>query len=81
MAWIKRRKTAERYGVSVRTIERYEANDPTFPRSTVRIGRRYDNEEKLDDWDAACAAVGRATRTPPNAGVGHRPASGDEVTA
>ena len=60
MAWIKRRKTAERYDVSVRTIERWEA-DPklNFPKSMIRNGRRYDSQEKLDDWDTGCATAGR----------------------
>jgi hypothetical protein len=69
LAWVKRRKTAERYGVSVRSIERWEA-DPKmgFPKSIVRNGRKYDDDEKLDAWDAQCAAAGRTTRTPPAAG-------------
>jgi hypothetical protein len=65
---IPRRKTADRYGVSVRTIERWEAStDLDFPKSIIVNGRRYDDVDGLDDWDAKCAAAGRATRTPPGA--------------
>jgi hypothetical protein len=66
---IPRRKTAERYGVSVRTIERWE-RDPelNYPKSTIVNGRRYDDVDGLDAWDAECAAAARTTRTPPNAG-------------
>ena len=73
MAWIKRRKTAERYDVATRTIERWEA-DPklNFPRSMIRNGRKYDDEAALDAWDAQCAAAGRITRNPPNAGRANR---------
>lgn len=48
-----RRKTAERYGVSVRTVERWEADrDKTgFPTSIVINKRRYDDVAKLDEWD------------------------------
>jgi hypothetical protein len=69
MAWIKRLATMKRYGVSRRTLERWEA-DPAlgFPRSRIINGRKYDSEELLDNWDAACATAGRTTRTPPNAG-------------
>jgi hypothetical protein len=56
--WLPRRKTADRYGVSVRTIERWEA-DPElhFPKSIVVNGRRYDDISELDDWDTTCAAA------------------------
>jgi hypothetical protein len=65
---IPRRKTAERYGVSVRSVERWEA-DPKlgFPKSAIRNGRRYDDVDELDALDAKCAAMGRTTRTPPAA--------------
>jgi hypothetical protein len=65
---IPRRKTAKRYGVSVRTVERWEA-DPKlhFPKSTILNGRRYDDVDELDVWDAKCAAAGRTTKTPPAA--------------
>jgi hypothetical protein len=68
---IKRRDTAKRYGVSVRTIERWEADPtliPPFPQSEIINGRRYDVVEKLDAYDAECATVTRVTRTPPAAG-------------
>jgi hypothetical protein len=60
-----RRKTAERYGVSVRSIERWEADSTLgFPQSVIINGRRYDDIEKLDAWDAACAAAARVARRP-----------------
>ena len=85
--WIKRRDTAKRYALSVRSIERLETeaekarariergepidlnSNPQlrFPRSRIMNGRRYDDTDKLDLWDAQCAAAGR-TRTPPAAG-------------
>jgi hypothetical protein len=56
-----RRKTAERYGVSVRSIERWEADLALgFPKSININGRRYDDIPELDAWDAKMAAVGRA---------------------
>jgi hypothetical protein len=61
-----RRKTAERYGRSVRTIERWEEDsDLGFPRSVLIRDRRYDDTDQLDAWDAACAARMRQARTPP----------------
>lgn len=58
-----RRKTAERYGVSVRSIERWEADQKlSFPPSRLINGRRYDDIEQLDAWDAKCAAAARETR-------------------
>jgi hypothetical protein len=76
---IKRRDTAKRYGVSVRTIERWEADPtliPPFPQSEMVNGRRYDVVEKLDAYDAQCAAAARTTRTPLNAGRPNRAAPG-----
>jgi hypothetical protein len=82
MAWIKRRKTAERYDVSVRTIERWEV-DPklNYPKSMIRNGRRYDSEEALDAWDAECAAAGRVTRPPPATGKRKAGAAAEPVGA
>jgi hypothetical protein len=53
-----RRKTCERYGVCDRTISRWE-HDPNlnFPAPTIINGRKYDDEERLTDWDR-----GNATR-------------------
>jgi hypothetical protein len=59
-----RRVTAkERYKVTVRTVERWEA-DPGmgFPPSVLINGRRYDDVEKLDAFDAACAVAMREGR-------------------
>jgi hypothetical protein len=55
-------KTADRYGVCTRTVERWEKSDPTFPKPMIRNGRKYDNDEKLDVWDAECVARDRAAR-------------------
>ena len=82
MAWIKRRKTAARYDVAVRTIERWEA-DPklNFPKSIIRNGRRYDDDAQLDVWDAECAAASRVTRPPPAAGKRKAGAAAEPVVA
>jgi hypothetical protein len=67
--WQRRRKTAERYDVCPRTIDRWEDNPAlNFPPCKVINGYKYDSTEALDAWDAECAARGRAARTPPNAG-------------
>jgi hypothetical protein len=79
---IKRRKTAARYDVAVRTVERWDLQGQAireaattdaeaalgFPPSRLINGKRYDNDEWLDAWDTAYAAAGRATRMPPAAG-------------
>jgi hypothetical protein len=82
MAWIKRRKTAERYDVATRTVARWEA-DPKlkFPTSMLRNGRRYDNEDELDAWDAECAAAGRTARTPADSSPNDREAKATSTTA
>jgi hypothetical protein len=48
-----RRKTAVRYGVCVRTIERWEEDREStgFPPSILINGRRYDDVAQLDTWD------------------------------
>jgi hypothetical protein len=64
-----RRKTAERYGRSTRTIERWEADEALgFPKSTVIRRRKYDHTDQLDNWDRTCAEAFRDTVTPSNAG-------------
>jgi hypothetical protein len=82
---IKRAATRQRYGgVAGRTLERWEAAGDLirqaatteaeaalgFPKSVFINGRRFDDPEKLDVWDRACAAAGRNSRTPPKAGRG-----------
>jgi hypothetical protein len=51
---IPRRLTALRYGVCTRTIDRWQ-NDPElgFPQPTVINKRKYDDEDKLTEWDRA----------------------------
>jgi hypothetical protein len=74
-----RRKTAERYHVSVRTIERWASESSTtgYPSWAVTVinGRNYDDTNALDAWDAECAAKGRSAQTPPAAGRGRVSAS------
>jgi hypothetical protein len=59
-------KTARRYGVSKRTIARWQ-QDPSigFPRPAVSInGRNYHDEAQLDQFDRECvlkATAGRAS--------------------
>jgi hypothetical protein len=67
-----RRKTAERYGVSVRTVERWEEEKEKtkFPSSFLINGRRYDDVEALDAWDdflrrQALSATNRPQQRPP----------------
>ena len=79
MAWIKRKKTAERYDVCVRTVERWEANpELDFPKSILLNGRRYDDIERLDDWDVKCAAARRVCE-PDNKPVSNAPGTASEA--
>ena len=62
--WQTRKKTRDRYGVSARTVTRWEQNpDLGFPQSTIINHRRYDKVERLDKWDKLMAAHGRAKAT------------------
>jgi hypothetical protein len=62
-------KVAIRYGVVVRTLERWDQNPELgFPKPFRINRRRYRDVDQLDEWDRKCAAAGRATRTPPAAG-------------
>ncbi len=48
------RQTAERYGVSARTIERWRRDAALgFPKPMVINGRNYHNEAELDAFDKA----------------------------
>jgi hypothetical protein len=49
------RKTAERFGVTPRTIQRWRA-DPGlgFPKPININGRQYDDEEELDEFELSC---------------------------
>jgi predicted DNA-binding transcriptional regulator AlpA len=51
-----RREVAKRYGVTVRTVQRWEA-DPEleFPKPAHINGRSYFPERELEDFDARCA--------------------------
>ena len=57
MAMLPTPKTAQRYGVSTRTIERWRA-DPKlgFPDPIEINGRHYDDEDKLQEWERQRAA-------------------------
>jgi DNA-binding transcriptional MerR regulator len=50
------RQVCERYGVTDRTIARWE-RDPSldFPPATVINNRKYYDEDRLTDWDRAHA--------------------------
>lgn len=58
--WQPRKKTAQRYGVCVRSVRRWE-NDPRldFPKAKIVNGRRYDSIDMLDAWDRAMAEQAR----------------------
>jgi hypothetical protein len=49
------RKTAERFGVSTRTIQRWRV-DPNlnFPKPTSIRGRQYDDAALLDEFELEC---------------------------
>jgi hypothetical protein len=52
-----RKKTAERYGVHVRSVERWEQNqEMDFPKPLVVNGRKYDNLHALEAWERMRAA-------------------------
>ena len=49
------REVARRYGVSVKTVERWTANCALgFPPPVYILRRRYRDIEKLDKWDRDC---------------------------
>jgi hypothetical protein len=49
------REVAQRYGVSVRTVERWSANRALgFPPPVYILRRRYRDIETLDKWDRDC---------------------------
>lgn len=57
-ARVPKRKVAERNGVSVRTISRWEG-DPelNFPRPIIINGRRYYDEAELRAWEQSRKAA------------------------
>jgi hypothetical protein len=63
MALQSRRQTLARYGVSSKTIERWE-DDPAlgFPAPVMIRGRKFDDPALLDRFDRECIARGRQTR-------------------
>jgi hypothetical protein len=57
------RAVALRYGVSVRTLERWDKTpDSGFPKAIMIRRRRYRRREALDLWDKKCARRGRRDR-------------------
>jgi hypothetical protein len=61
-------KTAEKYGRSIKTIDRWR-EDPklNFPKGLVINGRKYDDVDELEAWDlwmAANPAPKRYTQPP-----------------
>ena len=56
------RQVAQRYGVSLRTIDRWRRDDELgFPPSVTINGRNYNSEKDLEDFDRRRA---EATRQP-----------------
>lgn len=51
------KKTAERFGVTVKTLDRWR-NDPAlcFPQAIRVNSRLYDDEQALENWERARAA-------------------------
>ena len=50
------RQVCERYGVTDRTISRWERDpDLNFPQAAIINNRKYYNEDQLTDWDRANA--------------------------
>jgi hypothetical protein len=54
--YLTRRQVAERYSLSVRSIERRQHHDPDFPGSLIMHGRHYFDLDKLEAYDIHCAA-------------------------
>ena len=65
MPYIPTRKTAKRYGVHIRTIERWR-RDPAlgFPKCVTINHRNYDDTDALDAFDRKCARDRAAGRKP-----------------
>jgi hypothetical protein len=63
------RQTAERYGVSLKTIERWRKSPRLgFPEPIHINGHNYDRIDALDEFDRACARrAARAKRDDPAA--------------
>ncbi len=60
-----RRETLKRYNIVDRTAERWEKNEALgFPAPTYINGRKYDDTDKLDEFDHRMAEAGRAAVTP-----------------
>ena len=65
-----RRKTLARYQRCRLTLERWEKNEALgFPPPIFINGKKYDDVDKLDDFDRRMAEAGRAAR---KAVAGHR---------
>jgi hypothetical protein len=62
---IPRRQIADREGVTVRSIERYQATDPTFPKSVIRNGRHFFDSEEYEEYRRARSAAPQIRRTWP----------------
>jgi hypothetical protein len=55
------RGVCTRYGVCDRTIARWERDEKlSFPQPTVINGRKYFDEDALNDWERAHASKARA---------------------
>ena len=62
-----RRKTARRYDVCVRSVERWEDNQEKtkFPTSVLINGRKYDDVAALDEWDEYLRRKALTENSPP----------------
>jgi hypothetical protein len=68
MAHITESKTAKRYGVCTRTLDRWDAKPELgFPPVVWINGRRYRDTDKLDEFDAARVRASMMERPKPRA--------------
>jgi hypothetical protein len=66
-AKISRRKLAERHDVVVRSIERRQASDPNYPKSTIINGRHYFDLDEVEIYERRLASAPQVRRAAPAA--------------
>ena len=76
--YLTRRQVAERYSISVRSIERWQNSDPNFPRSIIITRRHYFDLGALEAYEMHCAANSQRRERP--AYVGARPTAPADAT-
>ncbi len=64
---ITRRQRARDEGVSVRTIERRQETDPTYPKSEIINGRHYFDADECAEYDQMRASTPQIRRASPSA--------------